>query len=284
MKRNFTSTLFLAIGAFLGLAAAASAGTLNLSDQNSSVAINTTSPIGLSNWTINGQNIATQQWFYYAIGTSGSQSAIDTLGLSSSGTFAIGGATRGGYLVYSGSNGLNVEVDYMLTGGSSNKQSDLSETIRLTNTSGTTQSYRFYQYSNFNLSGGSDSVQFPNANTVNQVGGILPLQTVVAPTPTRHEGALFNSTLTQLTSGSAYQLNNLPTIGDGPVGPGNTTWAYQWGDAINPITLTNGQSYIISNDQHIDPGTPVPEPATPALFAAAGLGLMGVRLRKQWVQ
>lgn len=278
MKRNFTSILFLVAGASFGLASAASAGTLNLADQNSSVAINTTSPAGLTNWTVDGQNIATQQWFYYAIG-GGSQSSIDTLGLTSSGTFAISGSTRGGYAVYSGSNGLSVEVDYMLTGGSSNKQSDLSETIRLTNTSGSSQTYHFFQYSNFNLSGGSDTVQFPNPNTVNEVGGGLPLQTVVAPTPNEHEGTLFNTTLTHLTSGSSYTLSNLPAIGDGPVGPGNTTWAYQW----DPI-LSSGQSFIISDDQHIDPGTPVPEPATLVLFAAAGLGMMGVRLRRRWMR
>jgi hypothetical protein len=260
------------------VAASASAGTLNLSDQNSAVAITLTSSAGLTNWTVNGQNIATQQWFYYAIG-GGSQASIDTLGLTSSGTFIVGSGTRGGYAIYSGSNGLGIEVDYMLTGGSSNKQSDLSETIRLTNTSGTSQTYHFFQYSNFNLSGGSsDTVQFPNPNTVNQVGGGLPLQTVVAPTPNEHEGALFPSTLNHLTSGSAYTLNNTPAIGDGPLGPGNVTWAYQW----DPV-LTNGQSFIISNDQHIDPGTPVPEPSTVALFFTAGLALMGVRWRARWM-
>ena len=77
------------------------------------------------------------------------------LGLTSSGTFAFGSGTRGGYAVFSGSNGLSVEVDYMLTGGSSIKQSDLSETIRLTNTGTSSQTYHFFQYSNFNLSGGS---------------------------------------------------------------------------------------------------------------------------------
>ena len=273
----------MVIGASLGLAAAAaSAGTLNLADENSSVAINTTSPAGLTNWTINGQNIATQQWFYYAI-DGGAPASIDTLGLTSSGTFAISGSTRGGYAVYSGSNGLSVEVDYMLTGGSSNKQSDLSETIRLNNTSGSSQTYHFYQYSNFNLSGGSDTVRFPNANTVNQVGGNLPLQTVVAPTPSDHEGAAFPTTLNHLTSGSPYTLNNTPAIGALPVNFGNATWAYQWGDAINPITLAPGQSYIISDDQHIDPSTPVPEPSAAVLFVAAGLALMGLRWRRRWM-
>jgi hypothetical protein len=279
MKRTFTSTLFLAIGASLSLAAsAASAGTLNLADQNSTVAITPTSSAGLTNWTINGQNIATQQWFYYAIG-GGSQASIDTLGLTSSGTFSFGSGTRGGYAVYSGSNGLGVEVDYMLTGGSSNMQSDLSETIRLTNTSTASQTYHFFQYSNFNLSGGSaDTVQFPNANTVNQVGGNLPLQTVVAPTPNEHEGALFPTTLTHLTSGP-YTLNNTPAIGGPAVGPGDATWAYEW----DPI-IAAGASFIISDDQHIDPGTPVPEPATTILFAAAGIALMGVRLRRRWMR
>ena len=98
-------------------------------------------------------------------------------------------------------------------------------------------------------------MQFPNPNTVNEVGGGLPLQTVVTPTPNEHEGALFPTTLTHLTSGP-YTLNNLPAIGDGPVGPGIDLGVRVGSD------LGGRQTFIISDDQHIDPGTPVPEPST----------------------
>ena len=188
MKRNSTNTLFLVVCASLGLASAtASAGTLNLADQNSTVAITPTSSAGLTSWTVNGQNVALQQWFYYAI-SGGAPSSLDTLGLTSSGTFVFGSGTRGGFAIYTGSNGLSAEVDYILTGGStsSSTPSDLSETIRLTNTGTAAKNLNFYQYSNFNLSQGtSDMEQFTNANTVTQqFGNSLQMQTVTTPIPT----------------------------------------------------------------------------------------------------
>jgi hypothetical protein len=282
MNRIFTSTLFLVFGASLGLlTASASAGTLNLADQNSTAAITPSSSAGLTSWTVNGTNEAVRQWFYYAIG-GGAPSSLDTLGLTSSGTFVFGSGTRGGFAIYTGSNGLSAEVDYILTGGgTSATQSDLSETIRLTNTGTAAKTLHFYQYSNFNLSQGTgDSEQFTNANTVTQFGDSLQMQTVSTPTPNEWEGSLTTSatnTLGKLTGGSPVTLSNTPALG-GTVGPGNVTWAYQW----DP-TIAAGGTYIISNDQQINPATPIPEPATPLLLTAAGLVLMGVRFRRRWL-
>jgi hypothetical protein len=285
MNRKFTSSLFLVIGMSLGLlAASASAGTLNLADQNSTASITPSSSAGLTSWTVNGLNVAAKQWFYYAIGST-APSSLDTLGLTSSGTFVFGSGTRGGFAIYTGSNGLSAEVDYILTGGGTNAtQSDLSETIRLTNTGTADKSVHFYQYSNFNLSQGtSDMEQFTNANTVTQqFGNTLQMQTVTTPAANEWEGSLTTSstnTLGKLTGGSPVTLSNTPPLG-GIVGPGNVTWAYQW----DP-TIKAGSTYIISNDQQITPpNVTIPEPATPVLLAAAGLALMGVRLRRRWLR
>jgi hypothetical protein len=277
MNRNSIGILVLALGIALGLGtASALGGTLNLADQNSAIAITPTSSAGLTNWTVNGQNNATQQWFWYSIGN-GAQASIDTLTLTGSGTyFNVGGGTRGGYVTYSGSNGLNVEVVSLLTGGLTNGQSDLAQTIRLTNTGTATQALHFFQYSNFNLSQGtSDTVQFPNANTVNQTGGTLAFQAVFTPTPSAYEALPYSQTLTGLTSGH-YTLQDTPALGVNR-GPGNVTWAYEWDPVLAP-----GATYIISSDQQLNPAVTVPEPWTPSLLFSAGLALMSGWGWRRW--
>ena len=135
---------------------------------------------------------------------------------------------RGTFATYSGSNGLSVEVDYLLKGGSTNGQSDLSETITLTNSSTASQAYRFYQYSNYNLSQGtSDSLRARQRSTVNQTYTSMVMQTVVTPAPSEIEAALFNSTLGHLTSRPAYPLN-----GTASAGPGDVTLADEWTPTI----------------------------------------------------
>ncbi len=278
MNGKSARIVFTALAMSLALiAASAMAGTINLLDQNSAISINTTSgtAAGMTNWTVSSQNIASRQWFWYSI-DSGTQAPIDTLTLTGSGTyFNIGGGTRGGYVTYSGSNGFNVEVDYLLTGGSNNGQSDLSESFRLTNSSSAGHTFHFYDYSDFNLSPSSDSVQFPNANTVNQTGGVLPLQSVFAPTPNRWEGATYPQTLNSLNGGSPYQLSNSPGVAGSTIGPANVTWAYEWDPAVSA-----GATFVINSGQHVDPGTPVPEPCTAALLGAMGLMLMGLHWRR----
>jgi hypothetical protein len=278
MFRSYS--LFLAISASLALmVSSAAGGTLNLSDQNSSAAITPTSTAGLSNWTINGTNYANQQWFWYSV-DGGAPAPLSSLTITDSNTFSTGGGgTQGGYVTFTGT-GLSVKVIYMLTGGSTTTQSDLAETIRLTNTNSTAHTYHFYQYSSFNLSGGTTDIeQFTNGNTVSQSGGSLFMQTVTTPQPSAWEGGNMSSpnTLAKLMGGLPVTLSNTPAISTSTTyGPFSTglTWAYQW----DP-TIAAGATYIISNDQQITPGTLVPEPsAATLLLACGGFVLMTGRL------
>jgi hypothetical protein len=277
MSRHIKGISVLAIGIALGIVAeSARAGTITLTDQNSAVTITPSSSAGLSAWTVNGTNIAVKQWFWDAVGI-GQQTSLDTLSAATTSSFITGSGTEGLVASYSGTNGLTVKVIYMLTGGSVNGESDLQETIALTNTSGSAQLYRFYQYSNYNLSGNStDSITYTNANTVTRSGDGFTLQTALTPVPNDWEGNTFPNTLNNLTSGSGV-LSNSPAVG-GSVGPGNVTWTSEW-----TPTIAAGATVIISEDQLLNPfnNPPVPEPSTCALLVAAGVTAAAARFMRR---
>ncbi len=142
------SSLFLAIGASLALLVSNAQGsTLNLSDENSTVTLDVSSSAGLSSWTVNSTNYANQQWFWYSV-DGGAPVSMNTL----SPAVATNPSPDSGKVTYSGSNGLTVQLKYYLTGGSTNTQSDLDEAIKLINSGSAAHTYKFYEYSNFNLS------------------------------------------------------------------------------------------------------------------------------------
>ncbi len=285
MIRKDIGALVLGLGVALGLTATTAVGSnITLSDMNSVIQINPTGGTagGITSWALNGgANNLPQQWFWYAL-DGGTRSTIDTLGTPTV-TGTTSGPDRTAYLVYSGSNGLSVEVDYLLTGGATGSvQSDLGETIRLTNSNSTAMPLHFFEYSNFVLSS-SDTMQFPGLNSVAQTSGTASAQTVIIPQPNENEGAIFPLTFNKLT-GSTAPLNNFPTPNTAQsVGPGDVTWAYEW----DP-TIPAHSTYIISNDEQLIAGTPTvggppptPEPSTLALLATGGLGLFGYARRRR---
>ena len=243
-----------------------------LVDKNSSAQINAGTSSGMFNWTVDGVNQLVQQWFWFRVGAVGGESPINALGPAS----ILTPNARTAYITYANA-AVSVEVDYLLTGFAvGSRNSDISETIRISNRTAAPLDFHFFQYSDFDLAGtpGSDTVQLGqdiygkyNEAAVTKVGSSVS-ETVVSPGANHGEAAIFNSTLVKLNDANPTTLND----NVGPVGPGDATWAFEW-----DFTIAPGASLGISKDKYLH-WNPVPEPSTVALLVG---GLIAARLYRR---
>jgi hypothetical protein len=260
----------------LGLSSSAKATNLVLTDLNSTVQIESQSQAGMYQWIVDGTSHLFQQWFWFRIGDT-AEASIDTLGQNSA--VAVGNLATMNYGGAAQNADLDITVNYLLTGGTAGSgTSDVAETIRIINTSGTSLVVNFFQYSDFDLDGssGGDTVTFTNPNAVRQVGDIVTVsETTITPTANRREANFYPNTLNELNDGVATNLDDANVGGSAPLGPGDVTWAYQW-----TINLAAGGTFIISKDKHL--AAVVPEPGTLAMAALiAPVGIISVLRRRK---
>jgi hypothetical protein len=257
-----------AVAWLLGFCAAPpSNANIVITDGNSAVTIDPTSSAGVEQWTINGQNQIHQEWFWIRTGSTGGQSSIDTL----SAPTITSTPSDMAELTYGSSNGLQIEVEYSLTGGlAGSETSDLGETIVISNNGTSSQTYHFFEYANFNLgdstSGQTETISVgPGGTTATDVGNGWQDETVVS-LASEYEANDYPTLLDEIASSTSYTLSGASTStkGDGE-------WAFEW-----DMTIGAKSSYVISGDDNI-----IPEPVSGliAVFGLSGLGLM--RSRRQ---
>lgn len=247
--------LLLIVGTMLLWAAPASAN-VTIANGNAEVWIDSTSPLGTFNWTMDGATQLFQQWWWFRLGDSGVAQSIDTLTRSS--LIAVNNIYHETFTL---DGKFSIELTYVLSGGVTNSgTSDLAEIINVTKLDGADTLYLF-QYSDFDLDedGMADTVLRANENTWHQYSGsgLTFSETVATPAPTAFEAGLFNDTVLNLEGIDGYQLNNVA----GPL-TGDVSWAWQW-------DINGTGSYIISKDKHL---MAVPAPG------AAVLGFVGIWL------
>ena len=216
------------------------------------------------NWSIDGQDILAQQWFWFRVGNGPGQSSLDSL--PSAVTLTTPSTVTASFTGTS----FIVTLNLSLVGGAAGSgTSDLSIQANIKNTSTGPLTFHFYEYSDFDF-GVSDTVVFLNSNTVVQTGSNGSVQGAVATglsgslAPTHHETGTFPNTLNSLNSTNNYTLND-----SNSAGPGDLTWAFQW-DAIN---LAAGTTTQLSKDLNVV----IPEPSTISLGLLGLVGLFALR-------
>jgi hypothetical protein len=253
-----------------GVAFQASGQIVTMSDINSVVQVNTGNQAGMFNWTVDGHNYLAQQWFWYRIGTNGGEHSIDTISAPTI-------TTPDGRTLYTRYNNgsYGVEVDYQLTGFSvGSGHSQVNESISITNSSASTLDFRFFQFSDFNLSASDGVILSRNipdnlwqkAIQTNSAGGALNEQVTVAPHATHAQADTSANLLSLLNDANPTTLNDVAGAG-----PGNVAWAFEWDLSIAP-----GSSVLISKLKTLQ----VPEPSVAALLVAGAAGLV-MRNRRQ---
>jgi hypothetical protein len=277
LKESFVSRTKLIRGALVavlvtGFVVQSEAQIYTLSQNGSSVQVNLTpGSAGVSDWLLNGVNQLNQQWFYYREGSSGPQYSIDTIAGPSSITFLPSTLLMATYA----NSTISVKTTYTF-GAPGNGTATLSEAITVANPSSLSQTYHFFQYSDFWLGGvpGGQSVQFynngaPTYYEVIQTGGtgrlVETAQSPSAGVTSEVQAGLYDGTLLGIATVPGLTLNNTLSAG-----PGNVVYAYEW-DA----TLLPGGSFQISKI------LTVPEPSSMVLISSGMLVLALVHRRRR---
>src|ERR1035441_3849967 len=141
----------------------------SLTNGNSVVQIDPTSPNGVSSWTVDGIEQLFQQWFWLRAGSVAAQITVDATGGGPFGSALSSSNALVNYFAH----GLQVNLGFTLAGGAvGSGTSQLTENISILNTTNTTISVHLYEYSDFDLAGQADgdTVSFPTSNIVVQQG------------------------------------------------------------------------------------------------------------------
>lgn len=246
-----------------------------LTSGNSVAGVDLGSSAGMFSWSVDNQNQLKQQWFWWRVGATGPESALNQ------GTTYIKQTPAPNLLTstYSDSLGrFDIRIDYKMFGGSpGDGTSDITETIAIYNKTAAPLDLHFFQYSDFNIDGGNnDTVQILSDGSgyysAIQLDGTYygVSETIGSPSANRAQAAFADvagATLAALTDGLTTDLDNSTFAG-----PGDVTWALQWNFDI----AANG-SVEVFKDKQLKVGY-IPEPGAVALL---GLGAAALLLRRR---
>jgi hypothetical protein len=243
-----------------------------ISQAPGSLLINLSGPsAGVSDWMVNGVNQLMQQWYYFSV-DGGTVHSLDNLGLISSSETTSGNNTT----VYAdyGNSVIQVQVNSTLKPGNG-AQSILSTSFTLYDPDSVQHTYSFYQYSDFDLGGGSGNQSakwtltgFPRVTQSDTTGdSLVGTMTAVSGGTGDAEfvqAGLYDGMQFGITNGApiAPTLNNTLTAG-----PGNVNFAYQANGTL--AAGASGLSFIETET------VTVPEPST-AAWTFTGMLILGL--------
>lgn len=253
--------------------AGASGAITTLSDANSVIRVDDGSQAGLFDWTVDGVDQLYQQWFWFRTSSMGQELSVDTMpltGFSVSDTNPFDDPGLDSLsLRYTGPE-IEFTASWTLRGGTPGSAiSDLSESLSIKNVSANPVTLTFFQYSDFDLGGTVPDawveVSGITNNTISQKDiGFFMSETIVTPSPDNWEVNFFPTTLSSLNDLAITTLNN----NNGPIGPGDLTWAVSWNLTLNP-----GQAVTVVKDKSVVP--------TPGAAVLLGFGAVAAVRRRR---
>jgi hypothetical protein len=249
------------------ISCAAQAQVFTLTDTNTSARIVADNPVGMEDWTIEGNEQVVTNTYLWRVGDSGTADFIQNLALTSS------NLVTNQFLMLTYTNaavGFAVDVTYFLSGGTSNY--DIAEVVRIRNTGNTSLNFRLFQYNDFDLMNtkNNDLVERVNSTFMDQSDGILTIHDVLEGTaPVPDFSQLGTPFLAGITGTTGYNLDTAAGAGLGQSFSGDAAYAFQWNRIIDP-----GQNFTISTNKIAY----APEPGT---FIALGLGALVLFGRKR---
>lgn len=239
----------------LGMAAAAQAGDVTLTQGNSVARIETDAALGMYSWSVDGVDHLNQQQGWFRLGPAGGEKAITSLTLA--GQTATASSVN---LQYSHAS-FNATLEVAVTGGAvGSGTATVTETLTITNITAAPLDFHYYQYLDFDV----DELHDNNSITLTAQGVATQtsplgavISTTVTPAPAHVAAGLYPTLVDTLTDLSPSLLGDV-------LGPltGDVTHAYQW-DA----TIAAGDSLVITITKTT---TDVVVLATPTLQAPLG--------------
>ena len=253
---------------FVVLAVQSEATIYTLNSTTSTVTFDSGS--GLTGWQVGGVQQLALESFYYSVG-GGPLSPITSLGAPTVTTSVIGAPSV--TATYASSGSVSVKSTFSLIGN------QLSDSIKVSNLSGGSQTVSLFQFSDFIL-GGSSAAGSQNVNMflnsgsqaeADQTGGGMLLvdqaQFVGTGGTTKMQANAGGGLFGPFLGGPPYVLDNATLTA-----LGNAVYAYEWDAVLAPNT-----AFTISEISSIT----VPEPSALALIAAGMFALTCFRRRRQ---
>jgi hypothetical protein len=247
----------------VGAAAPGRAAVFTLADNNSSIDVDPESQDGLFNWSIDGIDQMSREWFWFRIEGDTQESSLDTLNLTS--TQASGNELL---LSYAGT-AFTADIKYTLSGDAAGSGfSSIDEKISLTNTGSNPLLLTWFGFTDLDLNGTPDDEQTSGGvNGITQVEGGLFAFVSSSLLPNAFQIAEFDELRDLLNDGSITNLDNSGS----PLGLADSEFAFQWN-----LNIPGGSSVEFDQTKAV-----APEPGTLGLLGTGIALLLAGRWRKK---
>jgi PEP-CTERM motif-containing protein len=242
--------------------------TLDVFDNNSSIAVDTGSQDGLFSWNVDGVSQMSREWFWLRTGNDTQEVSLDTLTLNSSS--AVGNQIS---VSYSGQD-FDVAIDYTLLGGANGSGiSRIEEEISFLNTGTSALNLSWFSFSDLDLDGTPlDQQAAGGSGGITQRDGLVIANVVNSLAANAFQIAVFDDLVDSFNDAA---LTNLDNSGS-PSGPADLQFAFQHNFVI-PVDGTTSFSQIKDVSA-------VPEPGSLSLlFAGVALLFIHRQLRQHGV-